>query len=110
MGKKPMMILTTEPLRKNRQVLKDMLLSYIKRWSIEETIRFIKQTYDLEDIRVLRVVCLQNMMALVLLVFYFLAVVLDNNQKLKLLADQIFAAGKGVLIGHRVCLRQKLIG
>lgn len=95
-GQKPLMILTTEPLRKNRQVLKDMLLSYIKRWSIEETIRFIKQTYDLEDIRVLRYVCLQNMMALVLLVFYFLAVTLDNNQKLKLLAGHVFAAAKRV--------------
>jgi len=95
-GKKPMMILTTEPLRKNRQVLKDLFLSYIKRWSIEETIRFIKQTYDLEDIRVLRYVCLQNMMALVLLVFYFLAVVLNNNQKLKLLARHVFTAAKRV--------------
>jgi len=95
-GKKPMMILTTEPLRKNRQVLKDMFMSYIKRWSIEETIRFIKQTYDLEDIRVLRYVSLQNMMALVLLVFYFLAVVLNNNQKLKLLAGHVFTAAKRV--------------
>jgi len=95
-GKKPMMILTTEPLRKNRQVLKDMFLSYIKRWSIEETIRFIKQTYDLEDIRVLRYACLQNMMALVLLVFYFVAVVLNNNQKLKLLASHVFTAAKRV--------------
>ena len=95
-AKKPMMILTTEPLRKNRQVLKDMFLSYIKRWSIEETIRFIKQTYDLEDIRVLRYACLQNMMALVLLVFYFLAVVLNNNQKLKLLAGHVFTAAKRV--------------
>jgi len=95
-GKKPMMILTTEPLRKNRQVLKNMFLSYIKRWSIEETIRFIKQTYDLEDIRVLRYVCLQNMMALVLLVFYFLAVALDHNQKLKLLTGHVFAAAKRV--------------
>jgi hypothetical protein len=38
----------------------------MKRWSIEETIRFIKQTYDLENIRVLRYARLQNMMALLL--------------------------------------------
>ncbi len=96
LGKKPLMILTTEPVRKNRKVLKDLFMSYIKRWSIEETIRFIKQTYDLEDIRVLRYVCLQNMMVLVLLVFYFLAVVLDSNQKLKLLAAHVFTAAKRV--------------
>lgn len=93
-GKKPMMILTTVPLRKNRQVLKNVFMSYTKRWSIEETIRFIKQTYDLEDIRILRYVCLQNMMALVLLVFYFLAVVLDNYQKL--LAGHVLTAAKRV--------------
>jgi len=95
-GKIPMMILTTQPVRKNRKVLKDIFLSYIKRWSIEESIRFIKQTYELEDIRVLRYVCLQNMMALVLLVFYFLAVVIDNTQKLKLLARHVLTAAKRV--------------
>ncbi len=48
------------------------------RWSIEKTIRFIKQTYDLENIRVLKYVRLQNMMALLLAVFYFVAVILDQ--------------------------------
>jgi hypothetical protein len=96
LGIKPLMLLTTEPLRKNRNILKNLFLSYIKRWSVEETIRFVKQTYELEDIRVLRYVCLQNMMALVLLVFYFLAVVLENNQKLSLLAAHVFTAAKRV--------------
>jgi hypothetical protein len=49
-GEKPMMLLTTEPLRRNRKVLYRLLRCYIKRWSIEETIRFVKQTYDLENI------------------------------------------------------------
>jgi hypothetical protein len=96
LGEKPLMLLTTEPLRRNRTVLKRILLSYIKRWSIEETIRFIKQTYDLENIRVLRYVCLKNMMALVLMVFYFLAVILDTNQKLRLLAGHVLDAAKRV--------------
>lgn len=96
LGAKPLMLLTTEPLRRNRKVLKKMLLSYVKRWSIEETIRFIKQTYDLENIRVLRYVCLKNIMALVLMVFYFLAVILDRNQKLKLLAGHVLDAAKRV--------------
>ena len=95
-GAKPLMLLTTEPLRRNRKVLRGILLSYIKRWSIEETIRFIKQTYDLENIRVLRYVCLKNMMALLLIVFYFLAVVLDANQKLRLLTGHVLEAAKRV--------------
>ena len=95
-GRKPLMILTTEPLRRSKKVLNNILSSYIRRWSIEETIRFVKQAYDLENIRVLRYVCLKNMMALVLMVFYFLAVVLDTNQKLKLLAGHVLGAAKRV--------------
>ena len=96
LGAKPLMLLTTQPLRRNRQVLKNVFLAYVKRWSIEETIRFVKQTYDLENIRLLRYVSLKNMMALVLVVFYFLAVVLDTHQKLKILAGHVLGAAKRV--------------
>lgn len=95
-GEIPMMLLTTEPLRRNKQVLKDIVSSYVRRWGIEETIRFVKQVYDLENIRVLRYVCLKNMMALMLVVFYFLAVVLDANLKLKLLAGHVLECAKRV--------------
>lgn len=95
-GKKPMMLLTTEPLRRNRRVLQKVLKSYIKRWSIEETIRFIKQTYDLENIRVLKYRRLRNMMALLLVVFYFLAVVLDTSAKLKVMTGHILKQAKRV--------------
>jgi hypothetical protein len=95
-GRKPLMILTTEPLRRSQKVLRRILSAYIRRWSVEETIRFVKQTYDLENIRVLRYVCLKNMMVLVLMVFYFLAVVLDTNQKLKLLAGHVLDSAKRV--------------
>ncbi len=58
LGSQPLMLLTTIQLRRRAKVLKRVLFSYLRRWSIEETIRFIKQTYDLENIRVLRYVCL----------------------------------------------------
>ena len=48
-GRKPMMLITTEPLSRNKEVLQRILESYLTRWKIEETIRFIKQEYDLED-------------------------------------------------------------
>ncbi|MBF0405694.1 MAG: transposase [Nitrospirae bacterium] len=48
---------------------------YMRRWAIEETNRFIKQSYDLEDVRVHR--SLQNLMQLVLAAAYFASVVLD---------------------------------
>lgn len=95
-GYKPIMFSTTEPLKRNRKVLERILKSYFKRWSIEETYRFIKQTYDLENIRVLRYICLRNMMALVLASFYFLAVILDSSQRLRIMAGLILRSSKRV--------------
>jgi hypothetical protein len=95
-GEKPMMILTTEKLRKNRSVLQRILYSYLRRWSIEETIRFIKQSYELENIRVLKYRRLKNMMALLLAAFYFTAVVLDGSQKLKIMLGHIIRQAKRV--------------
>jgi hypothetical protein len=95
-GEKPMMLLTTERLRKSRKVLRKSMLCYFMRWKIEETIRFLKQTYDLENIRLLRYNALRNMMALLLIAFHFLAVVLDTGQKLKILAGHILRSAKRV--------------
>ena len=47
------MILTTVPLRKNRKVLWWAVQAYLTRWRIEDTLRFAKQSYRLEDVRVL---------------------------------------------------------
>ncbi len=95
-GNKPMMLLTTEPLRRNRKILYRLLGYYLKRWSIEETIRFVKQTYDLENIRVLKYARLRNMMGLLMAVFYFLAVKLDMSQKLKIMTGHILKQAKRV--------------
>ena len=50
LGKKPLMLLTTESMRRNRKVLWWVVEGYITRWRVEDTIRFIKQSYDIEDI------------------------------------------------------------
>jgi hypothetical protein len=91
----PMILLTS--IRTNSP--KDLwfiISAYMKRWSIEETIRFIKQTYDLENIRVLKYARLQNMMALLLAVFYFVAIVLDQTQKLTVMAGHVLKCAKRV--------------
>ncbi len=95
-GQKPMMLLTTRPLRRNRKVLWECLQCYIKRWSIEETIRFVKQCYDVENVRLLSYQRLRNMMALVLAVFYFMAVKLDMSSKLTIMSGHILKAAKRV--------------
>lgn len=95
-GREPMMLLTTEPLRKSRKVLWRLIRAYIRRWAIEETIRYIKQSYDIEDIRVLNYQSLQNMMPLVCAAAYFAAVVLDTASKLKVMAGYVLKAAKRV--------------
>lgn len=95
-GGKPMMLLTTLPIGSKEKDLWFIIQAYIKRWSVEESIRFVKQTYDLENIRVLKYARLQNMMALILAVFYFVAVILDQTQKLSILAGHILKSAKRV--------------
>jgi len=95
-GSKPMMLLTTLHTGPGEKDLWFIIQAYMKRWSIEETIRFIKQTYDLENIRVLKYARLQNMMALLLAVFYFVAVILDQTQKLTIMAGHVLKSAKRV--------------
>ena len=52
-GASPLMVLTNLALRRNRKVLWKMVKRYIQRWAIEETIRFWKYSYEVENIRVL---------------------------------------------------------
>ncbi len=94
LGEQPMMLLTTLPLRKNRKVLWWVVSAYLTRWRIEEAIRFIKQSYDLEDIRVLTYERLRNMAVLVNAVAFFTAVVLGTRIKLEILASHLLRAAK----------------
>lgn len=95
-GKEPMMLLTNLPLKKNRKVLLKIVKSYITRWGIEETIRFIKQSYKVEDIRVQTYTRLQNMMALVCASAYFAAVHIGGKLKLVTLSAIIIKASKRI--------------
>ena len=58
----------------------------LARWRAEGNDLFIKQSYALEDIRVLNYVHLENMAAMVLAAAFFPAVVLGTKAKLEILA------------------------
>jgi hypothetical protein len=96
LSSKPMMLLTTLEIGPSQKDVWFVVQAYLRRWGVEETIRFIKQTYDLENIRVLKYTRLQNMMALLLAVFYFAAVILDQNQKLTIMTGYILKSAKRV--------------
>ena len=64
-GDEPLMMLTDLEVRLSRKSLWQVISYYLLRWRIEELIRFHKQSYNLENIRLLTYTRLQNMMALV---------------------------------------------
>jgi len=95
-GAEPMMLLTNVQIGKGREGLWWVLEAYVTRWKVEETIRFIKQSYDLEDIRVLTYERLRNLAALVLVVAYFTAVHLGLRARLEILARYALRAARRI--------------
>jgi hypothetical protein len=95
-GKEPLMLLTTEEMENKRQRLWWAIEAYLTRWRIEETIRFVKQSYQLEDIRVLTYERLRNMMGLVLAASYFAAVYLGVRAKMEILVTHVLKASKRI--------------
>jgi hypothetical protein len=95
-GEEPLMILTNLPVRRSRKSIWHVITSYITRWRIEDVIRFIKQSYRLEDIRCLTYRRLQALMVLVMAAAYFAAVYLGLRMKLRVLAGHVLRASKRV--------------
>ncbi len=93
-GKNPMLLLTTKSMRKSRKVLWWALKSYLTRWRVEDTIRFFKQSYGLENVRVPTYRRLKNLVALLLAVMHFTAVRLGMEAKMKILALHALDATK----------------
>lgn len=71
-----------------------MVAAYLTRWRIEVTIRFIKQSYELQDIRVLSYRRLRNMVVVVNAVAYFTTGVIGTRIKLEILATHLIKASK----------------
>jgi len=88
-GKKPMILITNVD-----KSPKDILEIYLTRWKCEETFRFLKHEYHLEDIRVRRYTALRNTVALIQAVFYFLSVYLGRRLKMKILLEKILEKAK----------------
>jgi len=91
-GEKPMMLLTNVAIPS--QGVMRILEIYLTRWKCEESYRFIKQAYNLEDVRVLSYNALRNMMVLVQAVFYFVSAELGKKLKLNILLKKLFEKAK----------------
>ena len=94
LGESPLMLLTSLPMRRNRRMLWWVVSAYLTRWRVEETIRFGKQSYQVEDIRVLTYDRLRNLIVLVMAAMFFTAVVIGTKMKLSILASHVLKAAK----------------
>lgn len=93
-GTEPLLILTNVPVGRSRTSAWFIVEAYLTRWRVEETIRFIKQSYHLEDLRVLDYQRLRNLMALVLAAVVFSAVWLGRSLKLSILTAHVTNVSK----------------
>lgn len=88
-GQEPMILFTN--LHKPSQEILEM---YLTRWKCEESFRFLKQEYKLEDVRVRRYIALRNTVALLHCVFYFLSVYLGKRLRMNILLKKILEKAK----------------
>jgi hypothetical protein len=88
-GEEPLLLLTNalEGAR-DSQSLWWIAQIYLMRWKSEETFRFIKQSYNLEDVRVMKYQRLKNLVVLVTAAAYFAATFLGQKMKLRILCEK----------------------
>ena len=89
-GEQPILLVTNLKLRaRDSENLWWAARIYWTRWKIEETFRFVKQSYNLEDIRVMKYQRLKNLVVLVTAAAYFAATYLGQQMKLRILAEKL---------------------
>jgi hypothetical protein len=67
---------------------------YLTRWKCEEAYRFLKQGYNLEDVRVRSYTALRNTYALVHAIMYFVSVVIGAKAKMNLIFKKVCEKAK----------------
>ena len=93
-GQEPLLLLTNLPIQAARRSVWRVVQGYLSRWLVEETIRFVKQSYQLEDLRVLHYERLRNLAALVMASAYFAAAWLGQSLKLAVLASRVMKTAR----------------
>ncbi len=89
-GEEPILLLTNALDRaRDSQSLWWIAQIDLTRWKIEETFRFVKQSYNLEDIRVMKCQRLKNLVVLVTAAAYLAATFLGQKMKLRILCERL---------------------
>ncbi|MBU1073265.1 transposase, partial [bacterium] len=93
-GQEPIILLTNIAPSSDREHAVWIGDVYLTRWKCEETYRFLKQGYNLEDVRVRGYTALRNVYALLNAVLYFVSVVIGTRAKLRLLFRELCVRAK----------------
>ena len=89
-GNKPIMLLANVKPKSTAGKYCDWISDiYLTRWKIEETYRFMKQGYNLEDVRVRSYAALRNIYALVNAVLYFVSVIIGAKSRMGFLYREL---------------------
>ena len=88
-GQDPMMLLTSLPVDGSFKSQWRVVEGCLSRWRIEETIRFVKQSYGFENIRVMTCARIRDMASLVLASAYLATAWTGRNIKREVLAEHL---------------------
>jgi hypothetical protein len=91
-SEEPLMSLTNP--RVDRHGAMRILEMYLTQWKCEASCRFIKRTYNLEDVMVFNYTALKNTVVLAQAVFYFVSAELGKKLKLNILLKKIYEKAK----------------
>ncbi|MCE5299871.1 MAG: transposase [Spirochaetia bacterium] len=84
------MILATNTEKTEKEILE----IYLTRWKCEESFRFLKNEYNLEDARVRSYVAIRNVAAILHTVFYFLSVELGIKLAYSIVVKKVMEKAK----------------
>ena len=72
----------------------EVLEIYLTRWKCEESFRFLKNEYNLEDVRVRSYVAIRNVVAILHAVFYFISVEIGMRLRFSIVFKKLMEKAK----------------
>lgn len=94
-GQHPMVLITNVEVNiKESKAIYYVVEVYLTRWKCDECYRYIKQSYNLEDVRVRSYTAIRNTVAMVHAIAYFTSVYMGLSLKLKVAVQKIFILSK----------------
>jgi hypothetical protein len=94
-GEHPMVLITNLEVKTTEsKAIYYVVEVYLTRWKCDECYRYIKQSYNLEDVRVRSYTAIRNTVAMVHAIAYFTSVYMGLSLKLKVAVQKIFILSK----------------